>query len=46
MNQMKDKNSQRKFVRISIIKTDEEIRSILIMAHLAMNAVSYSTYYN
>ena len=43
---MKDKNSQRKFVRISIVKTNEEIKSILIMAHLAMSAVAYSVYYS
>ena len=43
---MKDKNSQQKFVRITIVKTNEEIRSILIMAHLAISAVSYSTCYN
>lgn len=43
---MKDKNSKQKFVRISIIKTDEEIRSILIMAHLSISAVAYSVYYS
>lgn len=43
---MKDKNSQQKFVRISIVKSDEEIKSILIMSHLAMLALSYSVCYN
>lgn len=43
---MKDKNSQQKFIRISIVKTNEEIKSILIMAHLAMSALSYSVCYN
>jgi hypothetical protein len=43
---MKDKNSQQKFVRITKVKTDKEMESVLIMAHLAICAVAYSVCFN
>lgn len=43
---MKDKSSKPEFVRISTPKTDKEIKSVLIMAHLAITAVAYSVCFN
>jgi hypothetical protein len=43
---MKDKNSKPVFVRITKVKTDKEMESVLIMAHLAICAVVYSVSFN
>jgi len=43
---MKEKNSKPEFVRITKAKTDKEMESVLIMAHLAISAVAYSVYFS